>query len=44
MAQQRAIERLSHAGAAPNTALAVATELFRDWNLPLADKAREVIY
>lgn len=28
----------------PNTALAVVTELFRDWSSPLADKAREVIY
>jgi hypothetical protein len=37
-------ERLSHAGAVPNTALAVVTELFRDWSSPLADKAREVIY
>jgi hypothetical protein len=35
--------RLAHAGAVPNTALAVLTELFRDWKLPLADKAREVI-
>jgi hypothetical protein len=28
----------------PNTALAVVTELFRDWASPLAEKAREVIY
>jgi len=28
----------------PNTALAVVTELFRDWTSPLADKARDVIY
>jgi hypothetical protein len=28
----------------PNTALAVVTELFRDWASPLADKACEVIY
>jgi nicotinamidase-related amidase len=44
VAHRTAIERLSHAGAVPNTALAVVTELFRDWNSPLADKAREVIY
>jgi hypothetical protein len=34
---------MAHAGAVPNTALAVLTELFRDWKSPLADKAREVI-
>jgi len=44
VAHRTAIERLSHAGAVPNTALAVVTELFRDWSSPLADKAREVIY
>jgi len=27
----------------PNTALAVLTELFRDWTSPMADKARQVI-
>lgn len=43
-AHRTAIERLAHAGAVPNTALAVVTELFRDWASPLADKAREVIY
>ena len=43
MAHRTAIERMSHAGAVPNTALAVVTELFRDWSDPLADKAREVI-
>ena len=42
-AHRTAIERLSHAGAVPNTALAVLCELFRDWTSPLADKAREVI-
>ena len=44
VAHRTAIERLSAAGAVPNTALAVVTELFRDWASPLADKAREVIY
>lgn len=43
IAHHTAIERLEHAGAIPNTALAVLCELFRDWTSPLADKAREVI-
>jgi len=43
-AHRTAIDRMAHAGAVPNTALAVVTELFRDWASPLADKAREVIY
>ena len=43
-AHRTAIERLAHAGAVPNTALAVVTELFRDWASPQAEKAREVIY
>src|SRR6266581_8459817 len=42
-AHRTAIERLSHLGAVPNTALAVLCELFRDWTSPLANKAREVI-
>jgi len=42
-AHRKAIERLSHAGAVPSTALAVLCELFRDWTSPPADKAREVI-
>jgi nicotinamidase-related amidase len=41
-AHRTAIERLAHAGAVPNTALAVLTELFRDWTSPVADKAREI--
>jgi hypothetical protein len=43
-AHRTAIERLAHAGAVPNTALAVVTELFRDWASPLDEKARQVIY
>jgi nicotinamidase-related amidase len=43
-AHRTGIERLSHAGAVPSTALAVNTELFRDWASPLAGPAREVIY
>jgi nicotinamidase-related amidase len=44
VAHRTAIERLTHAGAVPNTALAVVCELFRDWASPLMPKAREVIY
>ena len=36
------IERMSLAGAVPNTTLAVVMEWFRDWGGPLADAAREV--
>ena len=38
------IERLAHAGAVPTTALAVVTELFRDWAGPLAAPALDVIH
>jgi nicotinamidase-related amidase len=44
IAHRTGIERLSHAGALPTTALAVNTELFRDWATPAAGPAREVIY
>jgi len=43
LAHHTAIERLTAAGAVPNTSLALVTELFRDWKSPLADKARKVI-
>ena len=43
-AHRTAIERMAHAGAVPNTALAVVCELFRDWTSPLANPAREVFY
>jgi hypothetical protein len=33
-AHRGGIERLAHAGAVPTTALAVTTELFRDWATP----------
>lgn len=39
-----AIERLAHAGAVPTTALAVTTEMFRDWASPLAGPAQDVIF
>lgn len=38
-----AIERPAHVGAVPTTALAVTTELFRDWAEPLAGPALDVI-
>ena len=37
-----AIERLSQAGAVPNTAVGVVAELFRDWAGPLGEAAQEV--
>jgi nicotinamidase-related amidase len=43
-AHRTAIDRLAHAGAVPTTALAVTTELFRDWAGPLAGPAGDVIY
>ena len=43
VAHRTAIERLAHAGAVPTTALAVLTELFRDWVSPVAKQALEVI-
>ncbi len=44
VAHRTAIERLAHAGAVPTTALAITTELFRDWAGPLAGPALDVIY
>jgi nicotinamidase-related amidase len=44
IAHRTGIERLSHAGAVPTTALAVNTELFRDWATPAAGPALEVIH
>ena len=44
VAHRTAIERLSHAGAVQTTALAVTTELFRDWATPAAGPALEVIH
>ena len=43
-AHRTGIERLAHAGAVPTTALAVVTELFRDWAGPLREPALDVIY
>jgi nicotinamidase-related amidase len=44
VAHRTAIERLSRAGGVPTTALAVTTELFRDWATPQRDPALDVIY
>ena len=44
VAHRTGIERLAHAGAVSTTALAVNTELFRDWATPAAGPARDVIY
>jgi nicotinamidase-related amidase len=43
-AHRTAIERLAHAGAVPTTALAVTTEMFRDWAGPLYEPALDTIY
>jgi nicotinamidase-related amidase len=43
-AHRTSIERLSHAGAVPTTALAVTTELFRNWAGPHYEQALDVIY
>jgi nicotinamidase-related amidase len=43
-AHRTGIERLAHAGAVPTTALAVTTELFREWAGPLAAPALDVIH
>ncbi len=42
IAHQTSIERMTHAGAVPNTALAVVCELFRDWATPQAQQARDI--
>ena len=44
VAHETAVDRLAHAGAVPTTALAVTTELFRDWAGPLAGPAIDTIY
>lgn len=42
LAHRTAVERLTAAGAVPNTAVAMLTELFRDWMSPLAAKGGEL--
>ena len=43
LAHRTAVDRLTHAGAAPNTAMAMVTELFRDWASPVANDARNLL-
>src|SRR5476651_554177 len=43
-AHRTGIQRLAHAGAVPTTALAVNTELFRDWAGPFYEPALDTIY
>ena len=42
LAHRTAVERLIAAGAVPNTAVAMLTELFRDWKSPLSAKGGEL--
>jgi nicotinamidase-related amidase len=42
IAHQTGIQRMSLAGAVPNTTVAVVMEWFRDWDGPLAEPGREV--
>ncbi|WP_176693077.1 isochorismatase family protein [Arenimonas terrae] len=42
-AHATAIDRMTHAGAIPNTALALSTEFFRDWKSAEAEKMRPLI-
>jgi nicotinamidase-related amidase len=44
VAHRTAIDRLTRADAVPTTALAVVTELFRNWAGPLYEQALDVIY
>lgn len=43
VAHATAIDRMVHAGAIPNTALALGTEFFRDWKSAQAEKVRPLI-
>ena len=43
LAHRTAIERLIQAGAAPHTALALVSEMFRDWKSPAGSIGREII-
>lgn len=43
VAHATAIDRMTHAGAIPNTALALSTEFFRDWKSAEAQKVRPLI-
>lgn len=43
LAHATAVQRLAHAGAVPNTSVALVTELFRDWASPVANEARSLV-
>ncbi|MER8387998.1 isochorismatase family protein [Mesorhizobium sp. M1329] len=43
LAHRTAVDRLTRAGAVPNTAFALVTELFRDWATPYANAARTLL-
>jgi nicotinamidase-related amidase len=43
LAHRTAIDRMTAAGAVPNTSFALLAELFWDWASPLAGKAREIL-
>jgi nicotinamidase-related amidase len=43
IAHRTAIDRLTAAGAVPNTSLALTCELFRDWKSPVVPKVREAV-
>jgi hypothetical protein len=43
IAHRTAIDRLTAAGAVPNTAIALVCELFRDWATPLGEPGRELV-
>src|SRR5712671_2001544 len=43
LTHQTAIQRLAHAGAVPDSSMALVCELFRDWGSPLGGKATEVV-
>jgi nicotinamidase-related amidase len=43
LAHATALQRLANAGAIPNTALALGTEIFRDWKSSQAERLRPII-
>jgi len=43
LAHATALQRLAQAGAIPNTALALSTELFRDWKSSEAERLRPIL-
>lgn len=43
LAHATALQRLANAGAIPNTALALSTELFRDWKSSQAERLRPIL-